>query len=532
VTNIDNGCLYAQQNGFTAGGKNGRQNVLMHADVTSPPPTAPGVVSQYWVTVRVTETIPQLFSSILGNNLGVTSSRATAALAKSVSTGALILLNRQNDCMAMDGPQPVCGIDLLVQANDNQGMYALHTDGGILMASLNNGTNNPDGHYAGENQGGGTVDAGYTYIRGEGWYMNQGSATWQPTPVNGKADTGFFKDPLRKYYQPPPPTNLQEPVGAFENGVPNGVIIGSDDPNNPLVLHPGSYYASAWNPTTNDWEATGDPVRISGSVHFSGDGGFAEYVFYGGISAAQQGPGSTAFKFDPGMYVFAGAKPKANGDPNPVFDITTNLTMTDGSPPFVPDADHPGELFLFTDPDYVGYDGVAKQAVTLNPPARVQSIASQLKFGTSGFQAGNNTDVVITLRGLNKNKAIVPDNLKVYEAPTLMWQDRRNSVIKYYDDPTDPTDLNQTCITGDTPCMNSELLSDKSPELFFKASPGSWMYGIIYQPRGSWTTMGGGSGYSGPLQIVTGGFKVQGNANLNLLGLNNPIMVPMAALVE
>src|ERR1051325_10470514 len=40
-------CLYAQQNGFTPGGNNGRQNVTVAAGTTVPPPSAPGVTSIY-----------------------------------------------------------------------------------------------------------------------------------------------------------------------------------------------------------------------------------------------------------------------------------------------------------------------------------------------------------------------------------------------------------------------------------------------------------------------------------------------------
>ena len=36
-------CLYAQQNGFTAGGAGGKQSVSVAAGTTVPPPTAPGV---------------------------------------------------------------------------------------------------------------------------------------------------------------------------------------------------------------------------------------------------------------------------------------------------------------------------------------------------------------------------------------------------------------------------------------------------------------------------------------------------------
>src|SRR5712691_8565369 len=68
--NLTTGCLYSQQHEFSPGGHNGRQNVTIAADVTSPAPTAPGVQVEYWVTVRATESIPQLFSAVMGNMMG------------------------------------------------------------------------------------------------------------------------------------------------------------------------------------------------------------------------------------------------------------------------------------------------------------------------------------------------------------------------------------------------------------------------------------------------------------------------------
>src|SRR6266498_266617 len=78
--NLTTGCLYARQHGFSVGGNGGRQNVTIAADITSPAPTAPGVTVDYWVTVRATESIPQLFSAVLGNTIGNSASRATAAV--------------------------------------------------------------------------------------------------------------------------------------------------------------------------------------------------------------------------------------------------------------------------------------------------------------------------------------------------------------------------------------------------------------------------------------------------------------------
>jgi len=64
---LHTGCDYAQLNGFSS---TGSQYVSMESG-TGAPPTAPNVLSSsYWVTARVNQTVPQLFSAVLGNATG------------------------------------------------------------------------------------------------------------------------------------------------------------------------------------------------------------------------------------------------------------------------------------------------------------------------------------------------------------------------------------------------------------------------------------------------------------------------------
>src|SRR5262249_25528377 len=81
---VEDACLYAQQNGFnpTAGSK---QRVGINSDVnpntTNPIPTAPGINNgTWWITARVTQQVPSLFSAVLGNTSGLVAARATAAI--------------------------------------------------------------------------------------------------------------------------------------------------------------------------------------------------------------------------------------------------------------------------------------------------------------------------------------------------------------------------------------------------------------------------------------------------------------------
>ncbi|HWB83788.1 MAG TPA: pilus assembly protein TadG-related protein [Bryobacteraceae bacterium] len=75
---IEAGCLYAQQHGFKSAGS---QSVTYQTGVSSAPPTVSGIgTASYWVTYEVQQTVPQLFSAVLGNRSGVVAARSTAAV--------------------------------------------------------------------------------------------------------------------------------------------------------------------------------------------------------------------------------------------------------------------------------------------------------------------------------------------------------------------------------------------------------------------------------------------------------------------
>jgi hypothetical protein len=77
ANSIERGCLYAQEHGFTGSNK----WVTYETGTSSTPPTAPGSGSAgYWVTYRVVQRVPQLFSAVLGNTSGLVAARSTAAL--------------------------------------------------------------------------------------------------------------------------------------------------------------------------------------------------------------------------------------------------------------------------------------------------------------------------------------------------------------------------------------------------------------------------------------------------------------------
>src|ERR1051325_4439136 len=194
-------CQYAQQNGFSSGGNLGHQKLRIEADApasscrtASPPncvPTAPGVAAYYWVHVVATETVPQLFSAMLGNTNAVVSADATAALLNEVTFGALRLLNHADD--------PV--IPVLGHANLHSGGGAVvDVPGGILMSSQCHGNCSGTYAYAGNLQGGNTVSAPFTYIAGTTGtgtdYINvSNNSSWSAAPQRKDPGLDYFQDP-------------------------------------------------------------------------------------------------------------------------------------------------------------------------------------------------------------------------------------------------------------------------------------------------------------------------------------------------
>jgi len=88
--NVQVGCMYAQQNGFTTGGK----IKVTFRTGTGTPPTATGAMPMnYWVEARVSENIPQLFSAVLGFPTATVTARATSATRVADSGGCVITLN-------------------------------------------------------------------------------------------------------------------------------------------------------------------------------------------------------------------------------------------------------------------------------------------------------------------------------------------------------------------------------------------------------------------------------------------------------
>lgn len=475
AANLTTGCLYAQQHGFAAGGHNGRQNVTVAADVTSPAPTAPGVHVEYWVTVRATESIPQLFSAVMGNMTGTSSARATAAIMDMLLPAQVYALDRENDA-APGSKKGSTGNDISIQGGGGIAAY-----GAVALASTDSS--------AGQLGGSGSVTAPATYIRGAGGYGNSGN--WVSAPTNGLPDGSLFQDPMQGFKQPPAPA-----------GLPDRPILNGFIPAN-TVLSSGNYYSVNGKGMPN-----GMPLTFGNNVRFQ-DGVFGNFVIFGGIQGN--------VNFGPGRYIYAGS---ANGTTlNWNSAMIQDQTSLDSAGNVTPPKDA-GEIFVLTDPNYPGLE---IPTALRNAPAVLNSLAQ----GNVQIQSGNSSQWGINLHGLNPEDPAMPPELKTF-APTLLWQDQANSTIKYNPDGT----IDTSCGNLDSPCTNPNLKNSDSTWWSIDARPNVQLWGALYQPRGAGVAFQGHGTLTAPVQLVTGYISMQGGPTIVFQKLPNGLRRRVAALIE
>jgi Flp pilus assembly protein TadG len=489
--NLAIGCQYAAQNGFSPA--TARQNVLIQASdaATAPtvtgcvpavqhPPTAPCVDTIYWVTVRVSEQVPQLFSAVMGRYMATVSARATAAVAQSEAIGSLILLNRENDIWA----------EATGRNFHNNGGPTVNVPGGIVLASSTAG--------AGYAWGNTEVVTPFTWVRPSGTVITGGSATWGATPGTNtppvtRADGSPFYDPFRDDLQlPVSPSSTNIPVPQSNSGV-------AELSNVCTVCEPGNYYAAVPN-GSGGWTPTGNPITINpgngGAISFQGSGpafsSGSDFTFFGGARVQ-----SGQLTMGAGRYVFAGV----NTSGASVFSIDNGVRVIGGNGA----SSDPGRAFVFTDGSYGGRLDTARTNIAGMPT---------LQYGPVNMQAGQNASSGVDLYGINPAHPDV-QAAGIDRYPVVMWQDRANSTCGSY--------------TLDTACTTPR---GNRPELAFQATPHTHYGGVIYQPRGAWTSLQGGGNYTGALQIITGAMKLGGNGNLVLTSPSTPVTTLVAALVE
>jgi hypothetical protein len=236
TNNLQSGCLYAKDNGFqvTSGG---RQNVTMAAG-TGAAPTTSGVSSSYWVTVRVTETLPQAFSAVLGNRLATVSARATAIIASGQPGCIYIMDPTASGALSMSGtPALVATCGVYVNSNSPSALSGNGTP--ILTASDIN------------------IVGGYSF----------GGTLHPTTPTTGVSPT---PDPLA-YLQPPDPTGM--PVRSTSQVTISGWSIttllpgiykgGISVMNGTAIFSPGTYVIEGGGISTQNSNSTITGVGVT-----------------------------------------------------------------------------------------------------------------------------------------------------------------------------------------------------------------------------------------------------------------------------
>ncbi len=200
-------CLYAQQNGFAAAGN---QNVTLETGVSPSPPSASGVNSAaYWITTRVVQSVPQLFSAVLGNTSGLIAARSTAAVTPSQDC-IWVMDPAASSSFSMSGTPDVnaaCGVFINSSAAD-----ALHGNGSPALRAS-------------------SIDI-------VGGYSFGGTLVPNP-PTTGIAPRG---DPLASLPAPNVPAGCDFSAGTYSGTIGPGVYCGGIHVGNSTVTMTAGTY--------------------------------------------------------------------------------------------------------------------------------------------------------------------------------------------------------------------------------------------------------------------------------------------------
>lgn len=228
---LHTGCAYAQLNGFSS---SGNQFVTMQAGV-GVPPTATGVNSSaYWVTARVNQSVPQLFSAVLGHATGLVAARATAALSPA------------QDCIYVMDPTGSGAVSM-------SGTVSLASSCGLYINSNN----------AQALQGNGTPTLTASEIDIVGNYSFGGTLNPNP-PSTGVAPMG---DPLANLPAPTVPAGCDHNNFKANGNVtlnPGVYCGGIDVRNSNATMNPGTYILKGGGLTTQSANShlTGNGVTL------------------------------------------------------------------------------------------------------------------------------------------------------------------------------------------------------------------------------------------------------------------------------
>jgi Tfp pilus assembly protein PilX len=237
TNDFHDGCLYAKDNGFQVTAS-GNQNVVLSGG-TGTPPTLTGLNSSYWVTVRVSESLPQMFSAVLGNRSGVVSARATAIVEPGPQNCIYIMDPASSGALSMSGTPSLVS---------SCGVYINSSSGSALS-------------------GNGTPTLTASAIDIVGGYVFGGTLLPNPPTTGASVEP----DPL-SYLQPPDLTSLTVQstskvnvsgyaVDILQPGIYQG---GIEVKNGTAIFSPGTYVIEGGGLTTDNSNSivTGTGVTI------------------------------------------------------------------------------------------------------------------------------------------------------------------------------------------------------------------------------------------------------------------------------
>lgn len=260
ANNFHSGCSYAAANGFVQGG---RQSVTLAAGNSGGPPTAPGVAARYWVTARVSENLPQLFSAVLGNVLGGVTARATAIIPPSGGGGCVYVLRPNGTSVTNNGNahlESACGI--YINSNSSTAVVL-------------------NGNASIEGTGGASVNI-------VGGWLGNGNAWISPAPNLGVSPAD---DPFASMQPPAVGACTSSGVvlnghqtGTIDPGVYCGAIILNGQSS--LTMNPGVYVLKSGITVNGGSSLTGNGVTLynqSGSLTLNGSSGIT-------LTAPESGP--------------------------------------------------------------------------------------------------------------------------------------------------------------------------------------------------------------------------------------------------
>jgi hypothetical protein len=307
--NIGNACLYARQNGFVNSGK---QSVTISANTTGIP--VAGVSPSYWVSATVSESIPQLFSAVLGNRWAKVRARGTAAI--------------------FQGPAGAC-------------IYSLDPTGNSALDFVGNSTvESSCGVYVNSNSGsamtiGGNATLNASTIRIVGNYSTHGHPVLNPDPPStGQALT---PDPFASVPAPNYPDRCDStsgiPNGSFSMPADGYYVVcdgGFGMTGNPNVTLPAGTYVLKGGSI----DLHNGTLRATGGVTFYLTGNFSGVTINGNVdldlSAPTSGPLRGLLFYQDRSLPVGAFSSKINGTSNTILNgslyfPTTRIEYSGGS---------------------------------------------------------------------------------------------------------------------------------------------------------------------------------------------------------